>query len=113
MSPNAPLPGQVKATINPDLIYFNGIDADTGDNAVDYAQYARSVVAYETGSTVSNRKQIVYWGTRHLGDPATNLSASLLLDPLANGVPGGAGAVKDPIHAKLGYSRTLYSGDEA
>jgi hypothetical protein len=28
-------------------------------------------------------------------------------------VPGGQGAVKDPIHAKVGYERRLYSRDEA
>ena len=71
-----------------------------------YAQYARSVVANETAAAVGNRKEIVYWGTRHLGDPATNLSSALLIEPLANGLPGAVGGtLKEPIHAKVGYAR--------
>jgi hypothetical protein len=100
-----------------DFQYLMGVEYAVGrlafDKAEEYAQYARSIVAYETAPAIRNAKEIVYWGTRHLGDPATNLSASLLLDPLANGVPGTQGALKDPIHAKVGYARKLYSGDEA
>jgi hypothetical protein len=97
--------------------YLIGLEYAAGrlafDKALDYKQYAASVVAYETAPAVRNSKEIVYWGTRHLGDPATNLSASLLLEPLANGVPGAQGALKDPVHVKVGYARKLYSGDEA
>jgi hypothetical protein len=97
--------------------YLVGVEYAVGrlafDRAEDYGRYAASVVAYETAAAVGNRKEIVYWGTRHLGDPATNLSASLLIDPLANGVPGAKGALKDPIHAKVGYTRKLFAGDKA
>ena len=97
--------------------YLVGVEYAVGrlafDKAEDYGRYASSIVAYETAASVRNSKEIVYWGTRHLGDPATNLSASLLLEPLANGVPGTQGSLKEPIHAKVGYKRKLYSGDEA
>jgi hypothetical protein len=83
------------------------------DQPEDYGRYAASIIAYETAASIKNRKEIVYWGTRHPGDPATNLSASLLVEPLANGIPGAQGALKDPIHTKVGYTRKLYSGDEA
>ena len=100
-----------------DFQYLLGIEYSVGrlafDSAAEYGQYARSVVAYETAPSVNNRKEIVYWGTRHLNDPATNLSASLLIEPLANGMPGTKGDLKDPIHTKVGYSRKLYSGDDA
>jgi hypothetical protein len=100
-----------------DFQYLIGLEYAVGrlafDQAQEYGQYARSIVAYETESSIGNRKQIVYWGTRHLGDPATNLSASLLIEPLANGVPEGTSAIKEPIHSKVGYSRKLYGGDEA
>jgi hypothetical protein len=100
-----------------DFQYLLGIEYAVGrlafDKAEEYARYARSIVAYETAPAVGNRKEIVYWGTRHEGDAATNLSASLLIEPLANGVPGGPGTLKEPIHAKVGYGRKLYSGDEA
>jgi hypothetical protein len=100
-----------------DFQYLIGIEYAVGrlsfDKADEYKQYAASIIAYETAGALRNGKKIVYWGTRHLGDPATNLSASFLLEPLANGVPEAKGSLKDPIHAKVGYARTLYSGDEA
>jgi hypothetical protein len=97
--------------------YLLGVEYAVGrvafDTAPEYGRYAASVVAYETAASVGNRKEIVYWGTRHPGDPATNLSASLLLEPLANGLPESKGALKEPVHAKVGYTRKLFSGDEA
>ena len=106
----------------PDLIPFDfqyllGVEYAVGrlafDTAAEYERYARSILAYESGNSVPNAKEIAYWGTRHLGDPATNLSASLLVDPLANGIAGAAGALKRPIHADVGYDRKLCLGDEA
>jgi len=106
----------------PDLIPFDfqyllGVEYAVGrlafDTAPEYEQYARSIVAYESANAVPNAKEIAYWGTRHLGDPATNLSASLLIDPLANGVAGAVGALKRPIHADVGYNQTLCLGEEA
>ena len=49
---------------------------------------------------VSNGKEIAYWGTRHDNDPATNMSADMLIGPLANGLASAAGALKQPIHEK-------------
>jgi hypothetical protein len=106
----------------PDLIPFDfqylvGVEYAVGrlsfDTAAEYESYARSIVAYEAARAIPNAKQIDYWGTRHLGDPATNLSASLLIDPLANGLAGATGALKRPIHADVGYDRVLNLGDDA
>lgn len=83
------------------------------DKPEEYARYAQSVVAYETAPSLRNNKEIVYWGTHHMGDPSTELSDTLLIEPLANGVPGAAGALKTPIHTKVGYAKKLFSGDEA
>jgi hypothetical protein len=100
-----------------DFQYLMGVEYAVGrlafDKPEDYRRYAESLVAYETARMAGNRKEIVYWGTCHPGDPATNLSTELLLEPLANGVPGGQGVVKEPIHAKVGYQRKLFSRDEA
>jgi hypothetical protein len=97
--------------------YLLGVEYAVGrlafDRPEDYQSYAASIVAYETAPAIRNAREIVYWGTRHLGDPATSLSAALLLEPLANGLPGARGALKDPIHVKVGYARQLYAGDEA
>jgi hypothetical protein len=83
------------------------------DTPSQYAQYAEDVVAYETSKKVANAKEIVYWGTQHPGDPATELSATMLIDPLANGVAGAAGSAKTPVHERVGYARTLLSGKQA
>jgi hypothetical protein len=106
----------------PDLIPFDfqyllGVEYAVGrlafDAAGDYERYARSIVDYERANRIPNAKEIAFWGTRHLGDPATNLSASFLIDPLANGVAQALGALKRPIHADVGYERTLHLGDDA
>ena len=72
--------------------YLLGVDYAIGrlsfDTPEGYERYARSTVAYESARSVPNRKEIAYWGTRHLGDAATELSASMLVDPLANGIDG-------------------------
>jgi hypothetical protein len=106
----------------PDLIpyefeYLLSVEHAVGrlsfDTTGEYERYARSVIAYERAGSVSNEKEIVFWGTRHFGDPATNLSASLLIEPLANGIAGAAGALKRPIHADAGFERKLRLGDDA
>ena len=79
--------------------YLLGVDYAVGrlafDTAGEYDHYARSVIAYETAGAVPNGREIAYWGTRHPGDAATNLSATLLIDPLANGTRGW-GLAQDP-----------------
>ena len=72
-----------------------------------------TVLAYESANSVPNAKEIAYWGTRHPGDGATDLSASLLMDPLANGIAGAAGALKRPLSAEVGYRQKLFLGDDA
>lgn len=79
----------------------------------EYERYALSIVEYEKARTPRNAREIVYWGTRHPADPATNLSASFLIEPLANGLPGEKGTVKRPIHEEVGYAKQLHLGDDA
>jgi hypothetical protein len=56
------------------------------DKIEDYARYAESVIAYEDPAKgVANKKEIVYFGTRHAFDEATQLSADWLVGPLADG----------------------------
>jgi hypothetical protein len=97
--------------------YLLGIEYAVGrlafDKPVDYARYAQSVIEYETAKKLTNSREIVYWGTHHPGDRATDLSASFLIDPLANGVKEAPGALRKPLHQDVGYKSTLYAGDDA
>jgi hypothetical protein len=97
--------------------YLLGVEYAVGrlafDTAAEYEHYTGSVIAYETASALRNAREIVYWGTCHPADPATNLSTSLLIEPLANGVEGAPGLLKRPIHAEVGYERKLFCRDEA
>lgn len=97
--------------------YLLGVDYAVGrlafDTADEYDRYVRSTIAYETGNAIPNGREIAYWGTRHSGDPATDLSASMLVDPLANGVNGATGALKRAIHSEVGYDRKLSVANDA
>lgn len=57
------------------------------DTASEYADYAVSLIEYETSQTVPNGKEAVFFATRHPFDQATQLSADLLVNPLADGIP--------------------------
>jgi hypothetical protein len=99
--------------------YLLGIEYAVGRldfaTPAEYERYARSILAYESGSSVPNTKEIVYWGTRHQGDPATDMSASLLVSPLANGIPGVNSALAEPVVADVAphYDQKLFLGKEA
>ncbi len=97
--------------------YLLGIEYAVGrlafDTAPEYERYARSIAAYEAAKSVPNAKEIVYWGTHHLGDPATELSSSQLISPLANGIAGAVGALKQPIGAQVQYGQKLLAGEDA
>lgn len=56
------------------------------DKPEDYAQYAKSVIEYETMAVVPNAKEAVFFATRHRDDPSTQTSADLLVNPLIDGV---------------------------
>ena len=100
-----------------DFQYLLGIEYAVGrldfDQASAYGRYAQSVVDYEQSQLVENTKDIVYWGTQHPNDPATGLSTSMLILPLANGVEGATSSLKEPINKAVGYQRRLYSADQA
>jgi hypothetical protein len=83
------------------------------DTAAEYERYARSIEAYEGSNSVPNAKEIVYWGTHHLGDGATELSSSQLISPLANGIPATTGALKQPLSAQVHYGQKLFAEDDA
>jgi hypothetical protein len=79
-----------------------------------YHQYAESVVDYETASAVPNAREVVYWGTRHATDRATQMSADCLITPLNQGVPASGDQEKEPaITEALGYRSRCLKGKDA
>src|SRR5262245_56002248 len=80
----------------------------------EYARYADSVVEYETAGAVPNGREVVYWGTRHAADRATQLSADYLIAPLSEGKTAAGRPADDlPIADELGYRRRLFRGHDA
>ena len=60
------------------------------DHADQYRLYAESVVEYEKAQAAPTSRQMVYWGTRHPRDRATEMSADFLITPLHEGMPAAA-----------------------
>jgi hypothetical protein len=96
--------------------YLLGIEYAVGrlafDDAAGYESYVRSTIAYESAASVPNARKISYWGTRHLGDGATKLSSSFLLDPLINGLPGDD-LLEQPINKVVGYDQEQFLAKNA
>ena len=84
------------------------------DDPADYAKYATALVEYESGGTVSVAREVVYWGTRHPADMATQMSADHLVTPLADGeAADGAVAVREPTAKKYGFASRVFKGAAA
>lgn len=74
------------------------------ESAQEYARYAESVVAYETG-TVHNRKEVIFFATQDARDPVITASAEQLVKPLMEGIGGHGGGLA----ARFGFaSRNLW-----
>jgi hypothetical protein len=84
------------------------------DTPSQYGQYVSSVIAYETGTSVPNTKDVVLFGTRHVADKPTRLSAEQLVRPLGGGDPARPGLVDGLAKSrfKLSY-RNHYLAPEA
>lgn len=84
------------------------------DTPAEYAAYAASVIAYETAGTLPNRKEAVFFGTRHNFDTATQMSADHLVTPLVDGIPAGGGqAAKQGVAEMFGYPSRKLIGPQA
>jgi hypothetical protein len=81
------------------------------DTLQDYSNYAQSVIDYETSQNVPNSKQAVFFGTRHPFDKATQMSADLLVNPLAEG--GDAASFTHGVAARWGFGSRKVWGDAA
>ena len=73
-------------------LHFDSIDH--------YAAYAEHLVEYETGPSVSNRREAVFWAPERSIDPATSKSSRKLVQPLY-----------DQLDPQLEFSKRLFRGD--
>jgi len=89
-----------------DLQYLLDVEYAVGrvsfDSPADYERYARSVLQYETSSAPPDRNGAAFFGTRHASDPATELSADSLVEPLADELD----AAGTPVRMALGPDAT-------
>jgi len=84
------------------------------DQVDQYAQYARSVVDYEQAKAPPTKRRIVYWGTCHPGDQATQMSSSFLITPLHEGLPAGPEQSEEKAIAGLqGFRSVCVKGPDA
>ena len=94
------IPYQFATTI--DAEYCVGL-LDLPDAAA-YDRYIDSVIDYEKTATIRTRREIVYFGTQHPFDEATNLSAEYLVKPLAEGLPSRS---QKAIAAECGFTQRV------
>jgi hypothetical protein len=84
------------------------------DHVDQYRLYAESLVEYENAQAAPTSRQIVYWGTKHLRDRATEMSADFLISPLHDGVPAAADQSEESAIAQtLGFHSLCLKGPEA
>lgn len=97
--------------------YYLDIDYAVGriafDNLDDYGRYVQGVLDYETGKKVANRREVVYWGTRHDADKATQLSADSLVSPLFRGIDADGSPKAPAIATKMKFQSRCLLADEA
>jgi hypothetical protein len=87
-------------TIPFDVQFLLNVDYAVGrlafDRVEDYARYANAVVAYEKAEQVANSREVVFWGTQHDADGATQLSSESLIRPLFEGIPAEGSSPRNP-----------------
>jgi hypothetical protein len=76
--------------------------------AGEYANYAKSVVAYENAAAPLRDRKVAYWGPKHAGDAATALSSASLITPLDQPTDLG-----DAIASQMGYASKVSIGQDA
>jgi len=81
------------------------------DTPEEYRRYVESVIDYESGATVANRRTAVFFGSRH--DAITRMCADLLVRPLAEGLAADGDEPAQPGAAeRWGFAtRTLLAED--
>lgn len=86
------------------------------DTPEEYGAYARSVIAYETmlPADLPHAREAAFFGTRHLLDRATQLSADALMRPLVEGAPAtGPLPAYAPVAEEVGFRQRSWIGAPA
>ncbi|HKP10480.1 MAG TPA: hypothetical protein VJZ91_00165 [Blastocatellia bacterium] len=81
------------------------------DTPEEYAQYAQSVIAYDTDAGVPTARQAAFFATRHRFDRATQMSADQLVDPLTGS--GGSATYPQGVTASCGFEVRKFREDDA
>jgi hypothetical protein len=84
------------------------------DTPAQYGQYAQNIIDYETANSVPNAKEAIFFATRHPFDAATEMSADLLVNPLADGEPSQGSRPATPgVADRWGFRTRKIWGDNA
>jgi hypothetical protein len=76
----------------------------------EYDDYIKAVIDYEKAAGPQNRREIVYFGTKHPFDEATILSAEYLVKPLAEGLPSRK---QKAIAEECGFQQQMFVAEKA
>jgi len=77
------------------------------DAAAEYAQYAESLIRYETAAGAPTARRADFFAVRHAFDPVTQLTADRLARPLATGLPGRYGFSTRELRAESATKASL------
>jgi hypothetical protein len=105
-------PGRIPFTFGFQLDVEYGVGRLHFETPEEYGQYVQSLIKYETAQTVLNGREVVFFGTRHRGDQATELSADHLIRSLAVGVVNSSTNVSG-VAASKGFRSSLHLADSA
>jgi hypothetical protein len=78
------------------------------DTPAEYRAYAEGVVAYETATSVAQRKRVAVFSVRNAGDRAT----ALLMDQVATPLVAGSATMR-PLGERQGFQLQPFLGDAA
>lgn len=84
------------------------------DDSDGYLRYVNSLIEYEKMTCVPTAREVAYWGTRHRGDAATQLSHDFLIQPLFQGITAAIDQLDErPIAGEREFRSFCLAGADA
>ena len=78
------------------------------EHADQYRKYVDSIIEYDSCGKITNDRTVLFWGTKHEADKATELSSECLISPLAEGTESDP-----PAAASSSFGSRLFLGERA